>query len=123
MVSTFLPWFDIPFKDLEDGENYDGWYVCAAFAVIFVLSLVGDRANALNSVMLYAVILAGAIAAGIAAWHVIGYYLEEDHTWFERIKHDIVKSFVDVKYGVYLSIVSGVACSISGLVLSRQIRK
>jgi hypothetical protein len=123
MVSTFLPWFDIPFEGEVDGSNHDGWYACAAFAIILILTLVGDRDKTLDTPMLYAVILAGAVAAGIAAWQLIGYYLEGDHTAIEEIKHDIVKSVVDIKYGVYLSIVFGIACSIAALVLSRQIRK
>lgn len=105
VLSTFMPWVELPVVGYKLGTEYSGWITFALFSIVFVVSFIGDRSKPLKGGKLYAVIAAAILAAGIGIWEIFD------------MESNI---FANVTYGLYLMVISGTVIPLAAFIIGNN---
>ncbi|MCL2409794.1 MAG: zinc ribbon domain-containing protein [Oscillospiraceae bacterium] len=107
ILATFLPWAtNIPFLGSVNGiagDASDGWFTLILFAVALIISLIGNRTEAMVSKIKFVAVGAGLINAIIAIWNI-------------SQVNDLRSAFggfgISVGFGLYLLVIAGIGVAV-----------
>lgn len=105
ILSTFMPWVELPVVGYMLGTEYSGWITFVLFSIVFILTFIGNRSQPLKGGKLYAAIIAGILAAGIGIWEIFD------------LDSNI---FASVTYGLYLMVISGTVIPLAAFIVGND---
>jgi len=125
-LATFMPWATLPIVGTIYGTAGDGWITLVLFLPAVVLAFLGDRQAVVDGWKQFVVAVPAAIASLIGISKIVSFNSKMSEMNANMAGNPFARALtmtVQVRFGLYLIVLAGVATAVAVFLLKRNSQK